>query len=90
MPHPHSGVRHIGFGFGGPVREIAEMSGEFHGEPVPIMVSLEAVGNTTKVIAKGFAIGSAAILFSSLAIRIVSREAPSVAGTPVTSKPQPY
>jgi K(+)-stimulated pyrophosphate-energized sodium pump len=65
----------------GPVADnaagIAEMSGEFHGEPEKIMVSLDAVGNTTKAVTKGFAIGSAVIaavaLFASY-IETISSE----------------
>jgi K(+)-stimulated pyrophosphate-energized sodium pump len=49
----------------GPVSDnsagIAEMAGEFEGEPEAVLVSLDAVGNTTKAITKGVAIGSAVI-----------------------------
>jgi K(+)-stimulated pyrophosphate-energized sodium pump len=65
----------------GPVADnaagVAEMSGEFTGEAERIMVSLDAVGNTTKAITKGVAIGSAVIaavaLFASFVETIGSQ-----------------
>jgi K(+)-stimulated pyrophosphate-energized sodium pump len=69
----------------GPVADnaagIAEMTGEFEGEPERIMVSLDAVGNTTKAVTKGFAIGSAVIasvaLFASY-VETIGGELPSL------------
>ena len=72
----------------GPVSDnaagIAEMSGEFHGEPERIMVALDAVGNTTKAVTKGFAIGSAVIasvaLFASF-IETIGADDTKIAAT---------
>jgi K(+)-stimulated pyrophosphate-energized sodium pump len=66
---------------------IAEMSGEFEGEPERIMVSLDAVGNTTKAITKGFAIGSAVIAAVALFASYIQTIAENAKGVPnVTGK----
>jgi len=80
----------------GPVADnaagIAEMSGEFEGEPARIMVSLDAVGNTTKAVTKGFAIGSAVIaavaLFASFIETIAAELGLDVEGSQLFLSPE--
>ncbi|MDQ3939823.1 MAG: sodium-translocating pyrophosphatase [Actinomycetota bacterium] len=79
----------------GPVADnaagIAEMSGEFEGEAQRIMVSLDAVGNTTKAVTKGFAIGSAVIaavaLFASFIETIAAEKGISGEGAEIFTSP---
>jgi K(+)-stimulated pyrophosphate-energized sodium pump len=67
---------------------IAEMSGEFHGEAERVMVSLDAVGNTTKAITKGFAIGSAVIAAVALFASYIQTIAENAKGTIVNAAGQ--
>jgi len=80
----------------GPVADnaagIAEMSGEFHGEARTVMIGLDAVGNTTKAVTKGFAIGSAVIaavaLFASFIETIAGELALTAEGSDLFTLPE--
>ncbi|HEX6236033.1 MAG TPA: sodium/proton-translocating pyrophosphatase, partial [Acidimicrobiales bacterium] len=67
---------------------IAEMTGEFHGEPERVMVGLDAVGNTTKAVTKGFAIGSAVIAAVALFASFIEISATSVLDNEVVERLQ--
>src|ERR1700691_4346341 len=77
----------------GPVSDnaagVAEMSGEFSGEAERVMVSLDAVGNTTKAITDGVAIDSAVLaavaLFASFIETIGQQLGLHVSGTALFS-----
>jgi K(+)-stimulated pyrophosphate-energized sodium pump len=70
---------------------IAEMTGELHGEAAAVMMDLDAVGNTTKAVTKGFAIGSAVIaavaLFASFVQTIADELGITATGSALYAEP---